>query len=65
MVLLSHFIITVFPMWRLRRARRDVTLARPANGRAGGGDNSDLDKPEVGGAVEMNGHGNNDVVDMG
>ena len=52
-------------LWSLRRARRDVTLAQPANWRAGEDDDSDLDEAEVGGAVEMNGHGGNDVSDMG
>ena len=28
-------------------------------------DDSDFDEAEVGGAVEMNGHDNNDVGDMG
>ena len=55
------------PLWGLRRARRDVTLAQPANGRAGGDDDSNLDGAEVGGAVEMNGHDHdaNNVGGMG
>ena len=53
------------PLWSLRRARRDITLAQPANGRAGEDDGGDLDEAEVGDAVDMNGHGDNDVGDMG
>ena len=53
------------PLWSLRRARRDATLAQPANGRAGGDGDSDLDKAEGGGAVEVNGRGDNDVGGMG
>ena len=34
----------LMPLWSLRRARRDVTLAQPANGRAGEDDDSDLDE---------------------
>ena len=54
------------PLWSLRRARRDVTLAQRANGRAGEDDDSDLDEAEVGGAVaiEMKGHGGN-TCDVG
>ena len=57
----------LMPLWSLRRARRDVTLAQPANGRAGPGEDgdSDLDEAEVSGDVEMNGHDDNDVGDMG
>ena len=53
------------PLWSLRRARDDVTLARPANGRAGEDGNSDIDEAEVGGAVQMNGRDDNDVGDIG
>ena len=56
------------PLWSLRRARRDVTFAvtfaQHANGRAGEDDDSDLDEAEVGGAVEMNRHDDNDDGDM-
>ena len=47
------------PLCTLRRARRDhdVKLAQPANGRAGGDDDSDLDEAGVGGAFGMNGRG--------
>ena len=52
------------PLWSLRRARRDVILAQPANGRAGEDDDSDLDEADVGGVVGMSGHAGNDVGDM-
>ena len=42
-----------------------MTLSQPANGRAGEDDDSDLDEAEVGGAVDMNGHNDNDVRVMG
>ena len=53
------------PLWSLRRARHDGTLAQPANGRAGEDDDSDLGEAEVGGGVEMNGYDDNDTGDMG
>ena len=50
------------PLLSLRRARRDVALAQPANGRAGDDDDSGVYEAEVGGAAEMD---DNDVGDAG